>query len=57
MTRNSRALVLASAMIGIAVLAVFEVVPAEVAQYSPLGLMVFVPWARGDHGCRIAWKG
>lgn len=54
MTQNSRALILASAMIGIALLAVFEVVPAEVAQYAPLGLMVFVPWVLGDRGCRKA---
>lgn len=57
MTQNSRALVLASVMIGIALLAVFEVVPAEVAQYAPLGLMVFVPWVLGDCSCRKAREG
>lgn len=57
MTHNSRALVLASAMIVIAVLAVFEVVPAEMAQFAPIGLMVFVPWVLGDHSCRVARKG
>lgn len=54
MTQNSRALVLASVMIGIALLAVFEVVPAEVAQYAPIGLMVFVPWVLRDRSCRKA---
>jgi hypothetical protein len=57
MTQSSRALVLASAMIGIALLAVFEVVPAEAAQFAPIGLMVFIPWVLGDHSCRVARKG
>ena len=54
MTQNSRAFVLASAMIGIALLAVFEVVPAEVAQFAPIGLMVFVPWVLAERTCRTA---
>lgn len=57
MTRNSRALALATAMISIALLAVFDVVPAEVAQYAPLGLMVFVPWVLGDRSCRAVREG
>ena len=57
MTQNSRALALASVMIGIAVLAVFDVVPAEVAQYAPIGLMVFVPWVLGDRSCRKPREG
>ena len=54
MTQNSRAFVLASAMIGIALLAVFEVVPAEVAQFAPIGLMVFVAWVVAERTCRTA---
>lgn len=57
MTQRFRALALATAMIGIALLAVFDVVPAEVAQYAPLALMVFVPWAVNDHRCRPAREG
>lgn len=57
MTHNSRALVLASAMIVIAMLAVLEVVPAEAAQFAPIGLMVFIPWVLGDHSCRKVREG
>lgn len=47
MTTIQKSLLLASAMIGIALLAVFEVVPEEAAQFSPLALMVLLPWATG----------
>lgn len=47
MTTLQKSLLLASAMIGIALLAVFEVVPEGAAQFSPLALMVFLPWAIG----------
>lgn len=57
MTHNSRALVLASAMIVIAMLAVLEVVPAEAAQFAPIGLMVFIPWVLGEHSCRKVREG
>lgn len=54
MMQFSRALALAAAMIGIALLAVFEVVPTEVAQYAPLALMMFVPWALDERRCNRA---
>lgn len=46
-------LLLASAMIGIALLAVFEYVPEEVAQYSPFLLLALFPaaWLRRDRSC------
>ncbi|QYU68996.1 hypothetical protein J4558_02300 [Leptolyngbya sp. 15MV] len=47
MTVIHKSLLLAAAMIGIALLAVFEVIPQEAAQFSPLALMVFLPWAIG----------
>ena len=46
-------LMLAAAMIGIALLAIFEFVPEEVAQYSPFLLLALFPaaWLRGDSTC------
>ncbi|MFM7349868.1 MAG: hypothetical protein ACKO01_10335 [Erythrobacter sp.] len=41
MTRIQEALCLALVLLAIAVLAVFDVVPAQVAQYAPL---VMLPW-------------
>ena len=45
MTQTSKALSLAAAMIAIALLAVFEIVPQEVAQYSPFLLLALFPGA------------
>jgi len=47
------ALLMAAAMITIALLAVFEYVPEEVAQYSPFLLLAFFAfgWLRSDRGC------
>lgn len=51
MTRTSEALLLAAALIAIAVLAVFDVIPAPVAQYAPLAA---VPWIiRRNPGCSL----
>jgi len=41
MTRIQEALCLAAALLAIAVLAVFDVIPAQVAQFAPLAV---VPW-------------
>lgn len=41
MTRTNEAVILAIVLIGIAVLAIFDVIPAQVAQYAPLAV---VPW-------------
>ncbi len=42
MTRINEALLLAAALIGIAALAVFAIIPAELAQYAPLAVVPFV---------------
>ena len=48
-------LLLALAMIGIALLSVFEYVPEEVAQYSPFLLLALFPhaWLRGERSCNL----
>lgn len=49
MSRIQEALCLATVLIAIAVLAIFDVIPAQVAQYAPLAM---VPWLiRGQGGC------
>lgn len=52
-------LLLAAAMIGIALLAVFEYVPEEVAQYSPFLLLAMFPgaWLRRDCSCNPVKRG
>lgn len=57
MTVMQKSLLLASAMLGIALLAIFEVVSEEVARFSPLALMVFLPWAIGANRRCPAAKG
>ena len=54
--KNHRApLLLGLAMIGIALLAVFDVVPDKVAQYAPLALLVLFPqvWLGRDRSCKL----
>ena len=48
-------LLLALAMIGIALLSVFEYVPEEVAQYSPFLLLALFPhaWLRSERSCNL----
>lgn len=41
MTRIQEAVLLAAVLLGLAVLAVFDIVPEQVAQYAPLAM---VPW-------------
>nr|WP_161593719.1 hypothetical protein [Parerythrobacter lutipelagi] len=49
MTTIQRSLILAAAMILVALAAVVGVLPETAAQYSPLAMMVFLPWAlRGE---------
>jgi hypothetical protein len=45
MTQIQKALLIASAMIGIALLAVFDIVPEEFAQWAPLVLIAIFPSA------------
>lgn len=50
-----RALLLASAMIGIALLAVFELVPEWMGQYGPIALLALFPgaWLDRDRTCKL----
>lgn len=45
MTQIKNALLLAAAMIGIAVLAVFDIVPESFAQWAPFALLAAFPGA------------
>ncbi|WP_156787288.1 hypothetical protein [Erythrobacter sp. SD-21] len=59
MTQTQKALLLAAAMIGIALLAVYEIVPEEVAQYSPFLLLALFPgaWLRDRKSCNLLKRG
>ena len=56
MTQIQKALLLATAMIGIAVLAVFDIIPEAYAQYAPIALLVLFPsaWMGRDKRCGAA---
>lgn len=43
MTQIQKALLIASTMIGIALLAVFDIVPEEFAQWAPLAMFALFP--------------
>lgn len=51
-------LLVAAAMIGIAVLSVYEIVPQEVAQFSPFLLLALFPgaWLSSDRSCNLLKK-
>lgn len=53
MPQIQKALLLAAAMIGIAVLAVLDIVPQEWAQYAPIALIALFPsaWMGKNRGC------
>ena len=53
MTTARSALLLAAAMIGVAVLAVFDMVPEKIAQFAPLTLLAAFPkaWLGRSHAC------
>lgn len=55
MRQIHKALLLAAAMIGIAVLAVFDIVPEEVAQFAPFALLALFPgaWLRSGRSCNM----
>lgn len=59
MSQTERALLLATAMIAIAFLSVFEIVPEEVAQYAPFVLLALFPhvWLRSDRSCNLLKRG
>lgn len=53
MTRIQEALCLAAALIAIAVLAVFDIIPVEIARFAPLAAVPFVvARRRGADACR-----
>lgn len=56
MTQIQKALLLASAMIGIALLAMFNVIPEEFAQWAPLALIAIFPsaWMGSSRKCGVA---
>lgn len=45
MTQIHKAVLLASTMLGIAVLAIFDIIPEEAAQYAPVALLALFPSA------------
>ena len=53
MTRTTKALMLAAAMIGVAFLAVFDFIPEEVAQFAPFLLLALFPsaWLGSCNSC------
>lgn len=54
MTTVQRSLVLAAAMLLTALAAIFDIIPAAFAEYAPLGLLVFLPWAiSGERQCSL----
>ncbi len=56
MTQIHKALLLAAAMIGIALLAVFDIVPEEFAQWAPLVMLALFPsaWMGSGRTCGAA---
>ena len=59
MKQIHRALILAAAMIGIALLAVAGIVPEVVAQYSPFVLLALFPkaWLGSARSCTLPKQG
>ncbi|MGB3378167.1 hypothetical protein [Allopontixanthobacter sediminis] len=55
MTQYQKALLLSGAMIAVAVLAIFDFVPEEFAQYGPVALLAIFPsaWLGKNRTCRV----
>lgn len=53
MTQIQKALMLAAAMIAIAVLAVFGIIPEKIAQFAPMALIALFPsvWMGQGRNC------
>lgn len=53
MTQIQKALMLAAAMIAIAVLAVFGIIPEKIAQFAPMALIALFPsvWMGKGRNC------
>ncbi|QDH33380.1 hypothetical protein [Porphyrobacter sp. YT40] len=56
MTHTQQALLMGGVLTAIALLAVFDVIPQEVAQYAPLAVVPFVLAQRGS-GCSLRQQG
>lgn len=56
MTRTQQALLMGGVLIAIALLAVFDVIPQEIAQYAPLAVVPFVLSLRSG-GCSLRQQG
>ncbi len=56
MTQTYKALLLASAMLAIGALAVFDVVPEYVAQFGPVALLALFPSAWMGQSRRCSWQ-
>ena len=56
MTRTQQALLMGGVLIAIALLAVFDVIPQEIAQYAPLAVVPFVLSLRSS-GCSLRQQG
>lgn len=53
MTQTQKALALATAMIAVAILAVFDIIPEQIAQFAPFALLALFPTAwMGRNRCR-----
>lgn len=50
MTRIQQALLLASLLFAVALLAVFDIIPEAIAQYAPLAVVPFI--VRNGQNCR-----
>ncbi len=55
MYRIHQALLLGSVLLGIALLAVFDIIPAAIAQYAPLAVVPFI--VSRQPSCRVLGKG
>lgn len=51
MNHHHKALLLGGVLIAIAVLAVFDIIPEEIAQYAPLAVVPFV--ISGQRSCQV----
>ena len=54
-----KTLLLAAAMIGVGLLAIFDIVPEKIAQFAPLALLALFPgaWLGRDRCCNILRRG
>tara|TARA_B100000378_G_scaffold218558_1_gene181874 strand:- start:602 stop:787 length:186 start_codon:yes stop_codon:yes gene_type:complete len=59
MKQIHQSLLLAAAMIGVGLLAIFDIVPEKVAQFAPLALLALFPgaWLGRDRCCNILRRG